>query len=53
MYGRKILGTIRSTFVVDEKGLIEAVWSPVRVNGHVDQVLAHLAGEAKQATKMK
>ena len=45
MYGRKFMGTIRSTFLIDEKGKIEAVWSPVKVNGHVDQVLAVLQGE--------
>ena len=51
MYGRKILGTIRSTFIVDEKGRIEAAWSPVRVNGHVDEVLAHLSDAAKTTKK--
>jgi peroxiredoxin Q/BCP len=46
MYGRKVMGTIRSTFLIDEEGKIEAIWSPVKVNGHVDQVLAVLRGEA-------
>ncbi|HXV65006.1 MAG TPA: peroxiredoxin [Vicinamibacteria bacterium] len=46
LYGRKFLGTIRSTFVVDEKGRIAAAWSPVRVAGHVDEVIAHLRGES-------
>lgn len=46
MYGRKVMGIIRSTFLIDENGKIEAVWSPVKVNGHVDQVLAVLRGEA-------
>jgi peroxiredoxin Q/BCP len=45
MYGRKVMGTIRSTFLIDQNGKIEAVWSPVKVNGHVDQVLAVLRGE--------
>jgi len=44
MYGRTVVGTIRSTFVIDEKGRIAALWSPVRVDGHVDAVLAALAG---------
>ncbi len=43
MYGKKVVGTIRSTFVIDEKGRIAALWSPVRVDGHVDAVLAALA----------
>ena len=46
MYGRKVMGTIRSTFLIDVNGKIEAVWSPVKVNGHVDQVLAILRGES-------
>jgi peroxiredoxin Q/BCP len=57
MYGRKVMGTIRSTFLIDEKGKIEAVWSPVKVDGHVDKVLAVLKGEAappaKKAVKKK
>jgi thioredoxin-dependent peroxiredoxin len=46
MYGKKILGTIRSTFVIDEEGRVSALWSPVKVDGHVDKVLSFLRGEA-------
>lgn len=58
MYGKQVTGTIRSTFLIDERGKIAAAWSPVKVDGHVDQVLAALtgkpaAGQAKQATKAK
>jgi peroxiredoxin Q/BCP len=53
MYGKKVMGTIRSTFLIDEKGKIEAVWSPVKVDGHVDQVLAALRGEAPPAAKKR
>jgi peroxiredoxin Q/BCP len=42
LYGKKVTGTIRSTFVIDEKGHVSARWSPVKVDGHVDQVLASL-----------
>lgn len=42
MYGRKVMGTIRSTFLIDEQGNIEQVWSPVRVKGHVDAVRSAL-----------
>ncbi len=41
MYGKKILGTIRSTFVV-RGGRIVAVFPKVKVDGHVDEVLAAL-----------
>jgi len=43
MYGRKVMGIIRSTFVVGADGAIERVYSPVRVNGHVEAVVAALA----------
>lgn len=42
MYGKKVEGTIRSTFLVDAVGRIARVWSNVKVDGHVDQVLAAL-----------
>jgi len=44
MYGKKILGTIRSTYLIDENGRVDAVWSPVKVDGHVYRVLDHLRG---------
>lgn len=44
LYGKPVVGTIRSTFLIDEKGKIAAVWSPVKVEGHVDAVLAALGG---------
>lgn len=46
MYGKKVLGTIRSTYLIDENGRVDAVWSPVKVDGHVDRVLEHLRGGA-------
>ncbi len=42
MYGKVGQGTIRSTFLIDGEGRIAAAWSPVKVRGHVDQVLAAL-----------
>ena len=49
MYGRAVEGTIRSTYVVGPTGVIEHVWSPVKVKGHVDAVLAALSGGAAPA----
>jgi peroxiredoxin Q/BCP len=40
MYGRKVRGIERSTFVVDGKGVLVREWRGVRVPGHVDEVLA-------------
>ena len=39
MYGRKVRGIERSTFVVDTKGLLAREWRGVRVPGHVQEVL--------------
>ncbi len=39
MYGRKVLGIERSTFLIDEDGRLRAEWRKVRVPGHVDEVL--------------
>ena len=40
MYGRKYMGLERSTYLVDKAGIIRAVWRPVSVTGHVEEVLA-------------
>jgi peroxiredoxin Q/BCP len=45
MYGKKVTGLIRSTFVIDEEGKLAAVFSPVRVDGHAEKVLAAVRGE--------
>ena len=39
LYGRKFMGIERTTFVIDEKGKIEAIFRKVKVNGHTEQVL--------------
>jgi len=44
MYGRKVLGIERSTFLIDGKGVLRQEWRKVKVEGHALQVL-----EAAQA----
>ncbi len=39
MYGKKVLGVIRSTFLVDKSGKIARAWPKVKVAGHVDDVI--------------
>jgi peroxiredoxin Q/BCP len=39
MYGRKVRGIERSTFVVDGEGKLAREWRGVRVPGHVQEVL--------------
>jgi len=41
-YGRTYWGIERTTFLIDEKGRIARVWPKVKVEGHVDEVLAAL-----------
>ena len=40
MYGKKMMGVLRSTFLVDADGAIVKEWRKVKVKGHVDEVLA-------------
>ena len=39
MYGRKVFGIERSTFLIDDKGVLAREWRKVRVNGHAEEVL--------------
>jgi peroxiredoxin Q/BCP len=43
MYGRKVLGIERSTFLVDADGVLRREWRKVKVDGHVSEVLAAAA----------
>jgi thioredoxin-dependent peroxiredoxin len=40
MYGKKVRGIERSTFLIDGDGVLVKEWRGVRVPGHVDEVLA-------------
>jgi thioredoxin-dependent peroxiredoxin len=40
MYGKKVMGIERSTFLIDGKGVLRQEWRKVKVPGHVDEVLA-------------
>lgn len=39
MFGRKYMGVIRSTFLIDRDGKIARIWRKVRVPGHAEEVL--------------
>lgn len=39
MYGRKVLGIERSTFLVDASGVLRREWRKVKVEGHAAEVL--------------
>jgi len=40
MYGKKYMGVERSTFLIDEKGVLRREWRKVKVAGHAEEVLA-------------
>lgn len=42
MYGKKSMGVVRSTFVIDAKGTVRHVFPKVKVDGHSDAVLEAL-----------
>jgi peroxiredoxin Q/BCP len=42
MYGRKVMGIARTTFLIDEDGTIEKIFSNVKAEGHAAQVLSAL-----------
>ena len=39
MYGKKVKGIERSTFLIDASGVLRAEWRGIKVAGHVDEVL--------------
>jgi thioredoxin-dependent peroxiredoxin len=39
MYGKKVKGIERSTFLIDSDGILRAEWRGIKVAGHVDEVL--------------
>ncbi len=39
MYGRKVMGIERSTFLIDADGKLRAEWRKVKVKGHAEEVL--------------
>lgn len=41
MYGRKYMGTFRTTFVINEEGIVTEIWTPkeVKVKQHAEQIL--------------
>ena len=42
MYGKKVIGIERSTFLIDEKGVLVKEWRKVKVKGHVKEVLEEI-----------
>ena len=43
MYGKKVMGIERSTFIINEQGVISRIFRKVKVSGHAPAVLAALS----------
>lgn len=43
LYGKEFMGIVRSTFLIDEQGVLVEEWRKVRVKGHVEKTLAELS----------
>jgi peroxiredoxin Q/BCP len=39
LYGRKFMGVVRSTFLIDAEGKLRREWRKVKVKGHAEEVL--------------
>jgi peroxiredoxin Q/BCP len=51
LYGRKFMGIVRSTFLIDPEGVIRRVWRNVRVPGHAEAVMAELTSGSAAKTR--
>ncbi len=47
LYGKKFMGTERTTFLIDEKGIIRKIYSKVKPEGHAQMCLLDLRQETK------
>ncbi|WP_032112624.1 thioredoxin-dependent thiol peroxidase [Candidatus Paracaedibacter symbiosus] len=45
MYGRKYFGIERTTFLIDATGVIQKIWSKVKVPGHADAILKAIGSQ--------
>jgi peroxiredoxin Q/BCP len=46
MYGKKVMGVTRTTFVIDGRGVIEKVFENVKAFSSADEVIAYLSGHS-------
>lgn len=44
MYGKKVMGIERTTFLIDAQGKIARIFPKVKAEGHAEEVLAALKG---------
>lgn len=53
MYGRKFMGTLRTTFLIDENGIIEDIIKKVMTKDHSAQILKDAPIDSKKSTTKK
>lgn len=51
LFGKTFLGIQRSTFLIDENGVLRAIWRKVKVPGHVNEVLNLVQNGTNHASK--
>ena len=44
MYGKKVWGVVRTTFIIGPDGKIQHIFEKVKPEGHAEEVLAYLKG---------
>ncbi len=49
MYGKKVIGVARTTFIIGPDGKIKHIFNKVKAEGHAEQVLDYLKTEATGA----
>jgi thioredoxin-dependent peroxiredoxin len=49
MYGKKVMGIVRTTFIISPDGKIQHIFPKVKAEGHAGEVLAYLKESAKGA----
>ena len=50
MYGKKVRGVVRSTFLIDQQGILRREWRGVKVKEHVAEVLEAVKELKKERT---
>ena len=49
MYGRKYMGTFRTTFIIDQQGIVEKIFTPkeIKTKTHAEQILDFIQSAEK------
>ena len=53
MYGKKVIGIVRSTFLIGPDGKIVHIFSPVKPEGHAEEVLELVKGQSSKPVAKK